>query len=133
MRLKGAASAAAKEAVCLALCGRSFASGRTIIFCKTKTRAHRLKILFGLAKLPPAGGSSTHKPAQGQSPTPVWHSDLTATLPTVTSRQSALLPPASPALTYSPAAYSQPSSAPSQHNWPLNYRNFCSVLHSVSS
>lgn len=57
VRLKGAASAAAKEAVCLALCGRSFASGRTIIFCKTKTRAHRLKILFGLAKLPPAGRS----------------------------------------------------------------------------
>ncbi|GLI64314.1 hypothetical protein VaNZ11_007513 [Volvox africanus] len=54
VRLKGPAAAATKEAVCLALCSRSFSSGRTIVFCSTKQRAHRLKILFGLAKLPPA-------------------------------------------------------------------------------
>ncbi|PSC68971.1 DEAD-box ATP-dependent RNA helicase 28 [Micractinium conductrix] len=54
MRLKGAA-AAQKEAALLALCSKSFREGRTIIFAKTKQRAHRLKILFGLAGLPPAG------------------------------------------------------------------------------
>lgn len=54
VRLKGAA-AAHKEAVLLALASRSFSTGRTIIFCKTKQRAHRAKILFGLAGLPPAG------------------------------------------------------------------------------
>jgi ATP-dependent RNA helicase DDX27 len=42
----------AKEAVLLSLCSRSFGSGRTIIFAKTKQRAHRIKILFGLAELP---------------------------------------------------------------------------------
>jgi hypothetical protein len=49
------AQVAQKEAVLLALCARSFSSGRTIIFTRTKQRAHRLKILFGLCKLPPAG------------------------------------------------------------------------------
>lgn len=34
---------------------KSFQAGRTIIFAKTKQRAHRLKMLFGLAGLPPAG------------------------------------------------------------------------------
>lgn len=37
------------------LCSKSFHAGRTIIFAKTKQRAHRLKMLFGLAGLPPAG------------------------------------------------------------------------------
>jgi ATP-dependent RNA helicase DDX27 len=46
--------AAHKEAVLLALCSRTFASGRTIVFFQTKQKAHRLKILFGLAGLPPA-------------------------------------------------------------------------------
>ena len=55
VRLKGEAAAAQKEAVALALCSRAFRDGRTIVFCKTKQRAHRLKILFGLANLPPAG------------------------------------------------------------------------------
>ena len=54
VRLKGAAAGASKEAALLSLCARSFASGRCIVFCKTKQRAHRLKLLFGLCKLPPA-------------------------------------------------------------------------------
>lgn len=53
VRLKGSA-ATEKEAALLALASRSFSSGRTIVFCKTKQRAHRLKLLFGLCKLPPA-------------------------------------------------------------------------------
>lgn len=40
VRLKGAA-AAQKEATLLALCSKSFREGRTIIFAKTKQRAHR--------------------------------------------------------------------------------------------
>jgi hypothetical protein len=51
------AQVAQKEAVLLALCARSFSGGRTIVFTRTKQRAHRLKILFGLCKLPPAGGA----------------------------------------------------------------------------
>lgn len=35
----------------LALCSRTFASGRTIVFFSTKQRAHRMKILFGLGGL----------------------------------------------------------------------------------
>ncbi|KAL4427607.1 hypothetical protein ABPG75_001696 [Micractinium tetrahymenae] len=54
VRLKGGA-AAQKEATLLALCSKSFREGRTIVFAKTKQRAHRLKMLFGLAGLPPAG------------------------------------------------------------------------------
>lgn len=54
VRLRGEA-AASKEAVLLALCSRSLGGGRTIVFLKTKARAHRAKILFGLAGLPPAG------------------------------------------------------------------------------
>jgi hypothetical protein len=50
-----AAQAALKEAYLLAMCSRSFASGRVIIFFRTKQRAHRAKILFGLLGLPPAG------------------------------------------------------------------------------
>lgn len=38
----------------MALCSRTLASGRTIIFFSTKQRAHRAKILFGLASLPAA-------------------------------------------------------------------------------
>lgn len=48
------AAAADKEAVLLALCSRSFCSGRTIVFFRTKHQAHRVKMLFGLAGLPPA-------------------------------------------------------------------------------
>jgi len=54
LRLKGG-QAALKEALLLALCSRSFNSGQAIVFFKTKQRAHRMKILFGLCKLPPAG------------------------------------------------------------------------------
>ena len=46
------AHAADKEAVLLALCSRSFSSGRTIVFFRTKHQAHRVKMLFGLAGLP---------------------------------------------------------------------------------
>ena len=38
----------------LTLCSRSFKGGKTIVFFRTKQRAHRAKILFGLAGLPPA-------------------------------------------------------------------------------
>ncbi len=41
----------------LALCARSFKAGHAIIFFKTKQRAHRAKILFGLLGLPPAGAA----------------------------------------------------------------------------
>ena len=53
IRLKGAA-ATQKDAVLLALCARSFASGRTIVFFATKAAAHAAKILFGLGGLPAA-------------------------------------------------------------------------------
>ncbi len=46
---------AAKEALLLAVCARGFQSGRTIVFFRTKKQAHRAKMLFGLARLPPAG------------------------------------------------------------------------------
>jgi ATP-dependent RNA helicase DDX27 len=52
LRLKGKASMK-KEATLLALVARSFKdSGRVIIFFSTKQKAHRAKILFGLADLP---------------------------------------------------------------------------------
>lgn len=54
LRLKGSA-ASDKIAVLLALCKRSLAESRTIIFCGQKWQAHRLKILMGLAGLPHAG------------------------------------------------------------------------------
>lgn len=55
VRLKGSGAAMKKEATLLALVSRSFASsGRCIIFFSTKQRAHRAKILFGLAGLPTA-------------------------------------------------------------------------------
>lgn len=38
----------------MSLCSRSFKSGKTIVFFRTKQRAHRAKILFGLAGLPAA-------------------------------------------------------------------------------
>jgi ATP-dependent RNA helicase DDX27 len=37
--------------VLMSLCSRAFRSGRTIVFFRTKARAHRMKILFGLAGL----------------------------------------------------------------------------------
>lgn len=43
-----------KEAMLMSLCSRSFKSGKTIVFFRTKQRAHRAKILFGLAGLPAA-------------------------------------------------------------------------------
>ena len=43
-----------REAMLLSLCGRSFKGGKTIVFFRTKQRAHRAKILFGLAGLPAA-------------------------------------------------------------------------------
>ena len=52
LRLKGKSSLK-KEATLLALVSRSFKdSGRVIIFFSTKQKAHRAKILFGLADLP---------------------------------------------------------------------------------
>ncbi|GFH27760.1 uncharacterized protein HaLaN_26136, partial [Haematococcus lacustris] len=48
----GPAAAGQKEAQLLALCARSFRGGRTIVFFRTKQRAHRAKILFGLLGLP---------------------------------------------------------------------------------
>ncbi|CAK0782969.1 hypothetical protein CVIRNUC_006164 [Coccomyxa viridis] len=54
VRLKGAAGAAAKEGTLLALCAKSFRGGKTIVFFATKHSAHRAKILFGLAQLPPS-------------------------------------------------------------------------------
>ena len=54
LRLKGKASLK-KEATLLAMVSRSFKdSGRVIIFYSTKQKAHRAKILFGLAELPMA-------------------------------------------------------------------------------
>ncbi|GAA6059375.1 hypothetical protein JCM10212_003273 [Sporobolomyces blumeae] len=37
-----------REALLISLCKRSFASGRTIIFFRSKAQAHRMKILFSL-------------------------------------------------------------------------------------
>ncbi len=54
MSLLQGAQAADKEAILLALCSRSFNSGRTIVFFRTKHQAHRVKMLFGLAGLPMA-------------------------------------------------------------------------------
>ncbi len=48
VRLKGGA-AAQKEATLLALCSKSFREGRTIVFAKTKQRAHRWVGLGGAA------------------------------------------------------------------------------------
>ncbi|KDD75169.1 DEAD/DEAH box helicase, partial [Helicosporidium sp. ATCC 50920] len=53
VRLRGAALAH-REAFLLCLASRSLREGRCIVFCGTKASAHRLKILFGLAGLPPA-------------------------------------------------------------------------------
>lgn len=38
----------AREALLVSLCTRSFSSGRTIIFFRSKAQAHRMKILFTL-------------------------------------------------------------------------------------
>jgi len=51
---QGAAAAADKEAALLALCARALRSGRCIVFFRTKQRAHRARMLFGLAGVPPA-------------------------------------------------------------------------------
>jgi ATP-dependent RNA helicase DDX27 len=51
IRLKGLHSHASKVAVLLALCARKTKDCRTIIFFRTKRRAHRMKILFGLTSL----------------------------------------------------------------------------------
>lgn len=53
VRLKGS-QVAQKEATVLSLAAASYASGRTIVFFATKVAAHRMKLLFGLAELPPA-------------------------------------------------------------------------------
>lgn len=53
VRLKGGA-ANDKDAVLLALCSRVLRDKRTIVFCTHKWRAHKLRILLGLAQLPPA-------------------------------------------------------------------------------
>ncbi len=51
---QGAAAAADKEAALLALCARALRGGRCIVFFRTKQRAHRARMLFGLAGVPPA-------------------------------------------------------------------------------
>lgn len=48
-----------KEAILCALCSRTFANGRVIIFCSTKRRAHRVKLLFDMLKLPATGNSQS--------------------------------------------------------------------------
>ena len=53
VRLK-AAQADHKEAALLALCARSLSAGRVIVFCDRKQKAHRIRVLFGLANLPAA-------------------------------------------------------------------------------
>lgn len=54
LRLRGGAAAADKPAVLCALCARALRNLRTIVFCRQKRQAHRLKIMLGLAGLPPA-------------------------------------------------------------------------------
>ena len=54
MTAQGAAAAADKEAALLALCARQLHGGRCIVFFRTKQRAHRARMLFGLAGLPHA-------------------------------------------------------------------------------
>jgi ATP-dependent RNA helicase DDX27 len=53
LRLKGSASVD-KPAVLLAIMSRTLTEGRTIIFCTQKWQAHRLRVVMGLAGLPPA-------------------------------------------------------------------------------
>jgi ATP-dependent RNA helicase DDX27 len=53
VRMKGH-QAEQKEAALLAMCQRSLSTGRVIVFCDRKLRAHRIRVLFGLAGLPPA-------------------------------------------------------------------------------
>lgn len=38
----------------MAVCSRTLQGGRAILFFRTKQRAHRMKIMFGLAGLPPS-------------------------------------------------------------------------------
>lgn len=54
VRLKGGAASADKASVLCALCARTLKGLRTIIFCREKRHAHRLKILLGLADIAPA-------------------------------------------------------------------------------
>ena len=51
MEIAQGSAVAGKEAMLLALCSKSFAGGRTIVFFRTKARAHRAKLVFGLAGL----------------------------------------------------------------------------------
>jgi len=48
---QGAGAVVDKEAMLLALCSKAYAGGRTIVFFRTKARAHRAKLMFGLASL----------------------------------------------------------------------------------
>lgn len=48
---QGPAAVVEKEAMLLALCSKAYAGGRTIVFFRTKARAHRAKLMFGLAAL----------------------------------------------------------------------------------
>jgi len=54
LRLRGGAAGADKAAVLCSLCSRALQGLRTIIFCRQKRHAHRLKIMLGLAGLPAA-------------------------------------------------------------------------------
>ena len=47
------AKAALKEAALLALASDAFKGGQTIVFFSTKQAAHRARLQFGLAELPP--------------------------------------------------------------------------------
>eukprot|EP00210_Caulerpa_lentillifera_P001295 g1248.t1 len=55
IRLKGDEMRSQKEAILCALCSRTFSNGRVIIFCSTKRRVHRLKLIFDVLKLPKSG------------------------------------------------------------------------------
>lgn len=55
VRLKGDEMRSQKEAILCALCSRTFSQGQVIIFCSTKRRVHRLKLLFEVLHLPPTG------------------------------------------------------------------------------
>lgn len=55
IRIRGDDMRKQKEAILCALCSRTLSKGRVIIFCSTKARAHRLKLIFEMLKLPPTG------------------------------------------------------------------------------
>jgi len=55
IRVEGEETGKKKEALLCALCSESFSGGGSIVFCSTKRRAHRIKLLFDMLNLPPTG------------------------------------------------------------------------------